>query len=714
MSLTIVSYAGFVILIFTALFMFIKNSNSLNATLIGIFSIMAALTSLFIGLAYDFGNAGLFQTSLWLVKLGGMFSYGVIITTLRLGIGFPHENKTPLLNIILIVFGLAIWATILFTDLYVVGVELQNGVFFRIEGKFYRYFSALSLAITIAAIVILLIRRRKLDNPIYKLQTMMIVVGTSFAVIIAIMTSIILPSFFHLFTLYPLTGLTALIMTGSFFYAIITYRMFDISTAIHKTAVFLLFSSIIGIVAGASFTLLHYLLKGQGSLLLSLVFIPVVAALFFLRDQIQQLIKRLLKRKTDYLEDLEKDLDAIDFSHGKEEVLKSFVAALSGEVGASGVTVVIENTIGVLSVVYSSASVEKIDIDKTDVFTRFLLNTHQSVILKTEIFTNPVFASYKVELLDLFMQTQAEAMIFFIEGTNIIGIVALTEKESMKAYDDYDYSVLTKVTPKLFVVMYYLRNIERQSVAITVEKELKFSEQIIHSVLRNMDTIDTPVAEFKFLNQFTTGLGGDYVDVIRIGGDKFLIVIGDIAGKGINASMSMIIIKSVIRTFIKEAIDFKTLIVRLNAFIKTSLPRGTFFAGVLMIYQQTSGTLYYVNCGVPVMYLYANNYRSVIEIQGEGKVLGFVKDISKFVAVKKTQLNPEDVLMISTDGMLESESLTGERFGKQRLSTLLAEQKEMSAQDLTDLAYEQFHEFVSGEINDDITLAVLKIKGKFA
>ena len=56
------------------------------------------------------------------------------------------------------------------------------------------------------------------------------------------------------------------------------------------------------------------------------------------------------------------------------------------------------------------------------------------------------------------------------------------------------------------------------------------------------------------------GLIGDFIDFIRLSADRYIFVMGDVSGKGLNASMSMVILKSVIRTYLQETGDFKELV----------------------------------------------------------------------------------------------------------------------------------------------------------
>jgi serine phosphatase RsbU (regulator of sigma subunit) len=170
----------------------------------------------------------------------------------------------------------------------------------------------------------------------------------------------------------------------------------------------------------------------------------------------------------------------------------------------------------------------------------------------------------------------------------------------------------------------------------------------------------------------------------------------------------MVILKSVIRTLLAETTDFKKLVVKINSFIKVHLPKGTFFAGVFCFLDFSENMMYYINCGIPAMFLYTEAYDNVIEIQGAGKVLGFVKNIENHIKVKKIKLNPGDILLVATDGLLDSQSLRGEQFGKNRVQRFLLDNRTYSADRMVHFLSENLIEFVSKQVEDDVTITVMK------
>jgi hypothetical protein len=121
--------------------------------------------------------------------------------------------------------------------------------------------------------------------------------------------------------------------------------------------------------------------------------------------------------------------------------------------------------------------------------------------------------------------------------------------------------------------------------------------------------------------------------------------------------------------------------------------------------------MYYINCGVPALMMYTQVYNNVIEIQGSGHILGFVKDISPYISVKTTKLNHGDIIMACTDGLIQSHSLRGEQFGKERVQQALLDNSTYPAQRMAQFTFEGLLKFMSKEMEDDVSILVIKYEG---
>ena len=275
-------------------------------------------------------------------------------------------------------------------------------------------------------------------------------------------------------------------------------------------------------------------------------------------------------------------------------------------------------------------------------------------------------------------------------------------------YKEYDLSIFTKLYSYFFVFGYYMRNISNKEIIGTVNRELRMSAQIITSIQENMDAVKNPRLDAGCIMVPAHNIGGEFVDMIRLTDSRHLFVMGDLSGKGIAASMSMVILKAIIRAYLEETHDFKQLVVKVNKFIRYNLQKGTIFAGMFAIINFENDTMYYINCGIPAMFLYTEAYNNVIEIQGSGHILGFVNDISPYISVKQIKLHKNDIVLACTDGLIESHSLRGEQFGKDRIQRLMVANAMYPAQRMAQFEHDELMRFMSHEMEDDVSVLVMK------
>ncbi len=420
-------------------------------------------------------------------------------------------------------------------------------------------------------------------------------------------------------------------------------------------------------------------------------------------------------RNKRYAEEFEKDISSIDFELDASEITSEVFRIFNKYLRTSSMRIFIGEGQDSMRAVYSSIEnddVKLISLDQTLV--DVLMNNKQQIVFRETAVKNAALVSIRTHIIELLDITKSDAMIVLSEGRQVVGVIFLGKKTSGNIYSEYDYNVFNKYYSNLFVVGYYVKNIMSEAVVGTVNREIRMSGQIITSIQENMDLIKSPKVDAGYLMTPTRNIGGEFIDMIRLTDTRHMFVIGALSGKGIAASMGMVILKSIVRTFLSETTDFKTLVVKINEFIRESLPKGTFFAGTFGILDFESDTMYYINCGIPALLVYTRAYNNVIEVQGEGHVLGFVKDISPYVKVKRMKLSEGDIVMIVTDGIIDTKSLRGDIFGKTRTQTTLMENSNYDATKMAKFTYDALVEFTSKEPENDVTILVMKYLGNKA
>ncbi len=419
--------------------------------------------------------------------------------------------------------------------------------------------------------------------------------------------------------------------------------------------------------------------------------------------------RRLGFRTQQYAARFEEDLSNFDFSDDPENIVRNMQEIFHRNIGMSFMRILIESGNNGMDSVYDRENEKHIKIEMNNRLFDTLLNQDKRIVFRSQVDVTFLYSAVRDDIIELFNQTGSDAFIILNEGRHILGMIILGPKSGGNIYTDYDNEVFTKLYSYFFVLGYYMKNIGNQEIVGTVNREIRMSGQIIESIQGNMDPIKNKRFDYGTLMVHAHNIGGEFIDLIRLSEDRHIFVMGDLSGKGIAASMSMVIVKSVIRTFLQETKDFKVLVEKVNEFIRFNLPKGTFFEGVFALIDFNENTVYYINCAVPALFLYNRSFNNVMEIQGEGHVLGFVKDISPYIKVKKIKMNPGDIMVAVTDGLLDSKSLRGEPFGKDRVQKAIAENTTITAQNMTQAIFDSLGSFLSKELDDDVSIFTLKL-----
>ena len=460
---------------------------------------------------------------------------------------------------------------------------------------------------------------------------------------------------------------------------------------------------------------LSMLLQPEGgaytsSFIAEFVFYSIVAVLFAL--WISSVLSTSSRLYTaDYEASLEKDLASVDYKDNEmDQITAKMFEIMRRNVEASSMSVYILTGQNELDVAYSSNKMD-VKIPLNNPMFDTLLNINKSIVIQSQIEKEHDISSIQKELEEFFKLTKSDALFILNEGHNIFGIITLGKKASGDHYKEYDYNVFVKLYSYFFVFGYYMRNISNKDVLSVVNREIKMSSQIITSIQENIDHVKTPKVDIGYMMVPAHNIGGEFIDMIRLTESRHLFVVGDLSGKGIAASMNMVILKSIIRSYLAEVHDFKQLVVKLNTFVRDSLPKGTIFAGLFALIDFETDTMYYINCGVPALMMYTQVYNNVIEIQGSGHILGFVKDLTPYVSVKTTKLNHGDIIMACTDGLIQSHSLRGEQFGKERVQQAVLDNSTYPAQRMAQFTFDGLVKFMSKEMEDDVSILVIKYEG---
>ena len=201
-------------------------------------------------------------------------------------------------------------------------------------------------------------------------------------------------------------------------------------------------------------------------------------------------------------------------------------------------------------------------------------------------------------------------------------------------------------------------------------------------------------------------VGGDYYDFLDLGDGRLALIVGDIAGKGMAASLLMANLQANMRSQSVSAAEnpaqFLTSVNRLLFANTTANAYATLF---FSDFDHRDGRLLYANCGhLPALILRANG--AIHRLEPTCTVVGLFEQWQCVIA--ETNLNPGDVFVLYTDGVTESPNTMDEEFGEQRLVESLLRHRQLPAEQMARALLNEVVAFSASDQFDDITLIIAR------
>jgi len=199
-------------------------------------------------------------------------------------------------------------------------------------------------------------------------------------------------------------------------------------------------------------------------------------------------------------------------------------------------------------------------------------------------------------------------------------------------------------------------------------------------------------------------VSGDYCDAVSGDGGSLYFAIGDVSGKGVTASMLMAHLHATLRALVPLNLQLDQLVTRASSlFCESALP--SHFATLVLGRAGRSGDVEICNAGhVPPL---VARGRDIARVGPSGIPIGMFCD-ARF-SVTRLRLSPGDTVLLYTDGVNEARSASGEEYGIDRLSGLLAGKSAHKTSDLIAACLRDLETFRSGAPKeDDLTLMAVR------
>ena len=217
-----------------------------------------------------------------------------------------------------------------------------------------------------------------------------------------------------------------------------------------------------------------------------------------------------------------------------------------------------------------------------------------------------------------------------------------------------------------------------------------------------------PFADVAVYNSLADGVCGDFYDIIVSRKDRISFTITDVVGKGMNSLMVMIMMRSMLRLIVNTKQTAGTILSWINHGISTETAIDHFASMALVNFDSTTKRINYATGGSAPIWLYSSETKDMSRISEQSEPVGVEK--STEYLDHSRQLKSGDIIVMYTDGLVESLDENGVQYSIDNLVRIVKLNHSKSAKDIISLVKNDLKQF-NGNVHqhDDQTLLVVKI-----
>jgi serine phosphatase RsbU (regulator of sigma subunit) len=208
----------------------------------------------------------------------------------------------------------------------------------------------------------------------------------------------------------------------------------------------------------------------------------------------------------------------------------------------------------------------------------------------------------------------------------------------------------------------------------------------------------------------THHVGGDYYDFLDLGQSRLCLVLGDIAGKGIAASLLMANLQANVRSQSATAAEQPEQLLRsVNRLFYENTAENAYATLFYSEFDDRTCRLRYANCG-HLPGLVVRSDETITHLSSTATVLGLFPEWPCHTA--ELHLRPGDLFAIYTDGITEALNQRDEEFGEERLLDVMRHARDLSPSQIVTTVFNEVRRFTGGEQRDDVTLIVARCRSR--
>lgn len=286
------------------------------------------------------------------------------------------------------------------------------------------------------------------------------------------------------------------------------------------------------------------------------------------------------------------------------------------------------------------------------------------------------------------------------------GMIVLNSRAHRRRFSEVDMEELVALAAAAALRIRNISLAEEAAQRRVLEKELSLARQIQMALL--------PAAlpavegyELQAANVPNREVSGDLYQVqSRSDGEEYVLLLADVSGKGMAASLLTASLEALAAGPIEEGLPPEDVFSRVSRRLHARTPPERYATGFIAVLKPASGRLRWASAGHnPVLLLLSSG--EVEQLAATGLPLGLLP-LGAYTGEDRI-LDPGDLLVVYTDGITEAANPEGEEYGVERLVEVCRRETARGLPAVVEALVEELDAFVAGTpYSDDRTFLMLR------
>ncbi|RJP71855.1 MAG: hypothetical protein C4539_04370 [Ignavibacteriales bacterium] len=500
----------------------------------------------------------------------------------------------------------------------------------------------------------------------------------------------------------------------SFAYSIFKYQLMDISVVVKNTIIYGVATASIAII----YLLFSYVLGQSIGLAIGTQYRSAIAAIAFVIfafvfQSTKEKFQRWLTRKF-YPEQFTYQEVVLKFSNevvtivGKDNILDNMTETFVSSLKIKRFGILLQENNSAVYLLKREFGITTTNMRIND--DNKLL--HNYVMDRIKINQQPFIDQQKFAEIfpaesELLLAEEIFTVVPMIIKSKIIGLLLFGVKYSGSEFAGKDIELLCAAANQSGVALENARLYESEVKKLTIERDLENARKIQESLLpKELPKLEGLEICGKMIPAMQ--VGGDYFDLIQVSPTKLFVIVGDVSGKGLSASIYMSKLQTMVQLYCVEGSSPKDILVQINKKIYENIERNWFITVSLALIDTATKSIKFCRAGHAPL-LIVNNSINILQSKGIGLGLEEGKIFEESLEEIEIPFKHNEVFVFFSDGISEAMNEKNDLYGIEGLAEVIKNNNSKPVKEIMSEVMRSIETFRGNyEQNDDITIVLVK------